>query len=57
MDASRAAALGYLEPATAVVVGALAFGERFGAFEALGSALIVAGALLVTLSGAPRAGA
>lgn len=54
LDAARAAVLGYLEPATAVVIGAVVFREGFGAFEALGSALVVAGALVVTLSGLRR---
>lgn len=53
IDASRASVIGYLEPATAVALGALLLGERYGPLQAVGSALV----LLGTWSVARRDGA
>ncbi len=50
IGASRAAVIGYVEPATAVALGAILLNEVFGAREGLGCFLVLAGALAVTLA-------
>jgi len=45
---TRAAALAFLEPLVAVIVGALAFGEAIGAATAVGTLLVVASGWWVT---------
>src|SRR5207253_5123687 len=55
IPAQRAAVLTYLEPVVAALVGALFFGERLGAWGALGAALILGGGVAVALAPAPVA--
>ncbi|MHB8420748.1 MAG: DMT family transporter [Myxococcales bacterium] len=49
VPAGQASTLTYLEPLTATLAGALAFGERIGPMALLGAALVLAGGLLLVL--------
>jgi len=51
---TRASIVSTLEPATTALLAALVLGEELGALRLVGGAVVLAAAVLVSLSGAPR---
>ncbi len=55
MGPTRASIVSTLEPATTALLAALLLGEGLSALRLLGGAVVLTAAVLVALTGAPRA--